>query len=194
MNTQDTRLIRNTIVAALVALDAECVRREIVGEICIYGGAEMVLVFDAREATRDVDAVLRPKTELLEAARVVADQLNLPVTWLNEGVKGFLSHHEEFRDDPLPGLEELSHLRIFAATPEYLLAMKCVAARSAETSEDRRDVEFLIRSLGLATEQEVFDIVGRFYPLDHLHVRSRYFVGEILSGIAEQNGSGATLV
>ena len=38
------------IIEALVALDAECAARGITGELCIYGGTGMVLVFDVRES------------------------------------------------------------------------------------------------------------------------------------------------
>lgn len=179
------KLTRREIIEALRALEAECGRRGIAGEICIYGGAEMVLVFDAREATRDVEAVFRPKAEILEAARVVADELELPADWLNDGVKGFLSHNEEWSGEPVPELEGLEHLRVFVPTAEYLLAMKCVAARSGEVSEDRKDVEFLIRSLGLMTEEEVCEVVGRFYPVERLHVKTRYFISEVMSEIEE---------
>ncbi len=184
------KLTRTQIIAALRALEKECARRGIAGEICIYDGAEMVLVFDARPATRDVDAVFRPKAEILEAARMVADGLGLPVDWLNDGVKGFLSHNEELSDEPIPELEGLANLRVFTPTAEYLLAMKGMAARSEEISEDRSDVEFLIRSLGLTAEDQVLEIVGRFYPLEHIHVRTRYFVSEVLAEMGNGPGVG----
>ncbi len=66
------KLHRSLIIEALVALDAECAQRGITGEICIYGGASIVLVFDARESTRDVDAVFQPTTEIREAALTVS--------------------------------------------------------------------------------------------------------------------------
>ncbi|MFU8892400.1 MAG: hypothetical protein ACNA8L_02120 [Luteolibacter sp.] len=36
-----------------------------IGELCIFGGAAMVLAFDARESTRDVDAVFVTKDPIL---------------------------------------------------------------------------------------------------------------------------------
>jgi hypothetical protein len=178
------KLTKNQIVAALRSLGEECKRRGIAGEICIYGGASMVLVFDARPSTRDVDAVFRPKSEIADAALIVATSLSLPIDWLNDGVKGFLSHQEELTEEPLSALEGIPNLRILRPSPSYLLAMKCLAARSDDLSEDRSDLEFLIRSLGLSTKEEVFGVVGRFYPLDRLHVRSRYFIEEVLEEMA----------
>ena len=179
------KLTRGEIVAALLALEAECAKRGIGGEICIYGGAEMVLVFDARASTRDVDAVFRPKSEIQAAACAVAGDLSLPADWLNDGVKGFLSHSEELNEAPVAELEGLSHLRIVWPSAEYLLAMKCLAARSDDTADDRTDVEFLIRKLGLTSEDQVLAIVGQFYPVDHIHIKTRYFVSEIVSGLAK---------
>lgn len=159
------QLTRGQILGALRALAAECARRGIAGEICIYGGAGMVLVFDARAATRDVDAVFRPKAEIMDAAHVVAEQLVLPSDWLNDGVKEFLSHNEELTDGGIPELEGLANLRVFAPTAEYLLAMKCMAARSEELSDDRGDVQFLVRSLGLTTAEEASVWSGDFIRL-----------------------------
>jgi hypothetical protein len=184
------KLTREQIIAALRALETECAKRRIAGEICIYGGAEMVLVFDARPSTRDVDAVFRPKSEIMAAARVVAEDLGIPEDWLNDGVKGFLSHNEELSDAPVAELEGLLNLRIIWPTADYLLAMKCIAARTDETAADRSDIEFLIRSLGLASEDEVFQIVDRFYPVERIPLRARYLVGEILADLDEKPDGG----
>ncbi len=185
-----TKLTKQQISAAFLALDAECRKLGIAGEICIYGGAQMVLVFDARTSTRDVDAVFRPKSEILRAVSIVADLIGLPSDWINDGVKGFLSHNEQLTDEPIAGLDNLTNLRVLYPTAEYLLAMKCLAARSEEVSEDRNDVEFLARRLGLKTEESVFAIIEKFYPLERIHVKSRYFVSEIISGLAGERKSG----
>lgn len=178
---QNSKLTKKQIVEALRLLEAKCELLGIAGEICIYGGAGMVLVFDARSSTRDVDAVLRPKTELLAAAQTVAEELGLPADWLNDGVKGFLSHNEELCEEVIVDLEGLSYLRVLYPSAEYLLAMKCMAARSDGSSEDRNDVAFLLKSLGLHTEEEVLEIIERFYPRDHIHIKTRYFVNEVLA-------------
>jgi len=137
------------------------------------------------QARENVDAVFRPKSEIMDAARIIAEDMGLPVDWLNDSVKGFLSHNEKLKDEPIEELEGLSHLRITWPTAEYLLAMKCLAARSEETSQDRQDVEFLIRSLGLTTEKAVLEIVEQFYPQSRIHVKTRYFVEEIIAGMKQ---------
>ena len=62
-------------------------------ELVLVGGALMVLRFQARESTRDVDvAVLAPAEarEVRELARLVAAEQSWPNDWLNDGAKGYL--------------------------------------------------------------------------------------------------------
>jgi hypothetical protein len=181
-----TKLHRSLILEALVALDAECAQRGITGEICIYGGASMVLVFDAREATRDVDAVFQPTAEIREAALTVSRNLNLPADWLNDGVKGFVSGNEALSRISIPELDALTNLRILWPTPEYILAMKCMAARVDDTATDRGDVAILSKALGLTSADEVLGIVERFFPKDRIHIKTVYFVQEILASLEDR--------
>jgi hypothetical protein len=78
---------RGEIVAALTALGERLSERGIDGEVYVFGGAAIVIAFDARRATRDVDAVFEPKREVYAAADEVGDELGLPPGWLNDGVK-----------------------------------------------------------------------------------------------------------
>ncbi len=98
----------------------------------------MVLAFRAREATKDVDAIFEPASEIREAAGLVAEQLGLPDDWLNDAAKGFLSPAGDFA--PLSSLA-LPNLRVQAPTPQYMLAMKVLAARAGATTErgDRQE-------------------------------------------------------
>jgi hypothetical protein len=177
-------LSKQQIIEALRALDEECRRRGIMGEISIYGGTQMVLVFDARPATRDVDAVFSPKTAIRDAARAVAQLKNLPADWMNDAVKGYLSGKAEMRANPVPELEGLSNLRFDCPTPEYLLAMKCLAARGEADEKDKKDAAFLAQKLKLTTAEELLEIVSRFYPEERIHVKTRYFAAEIMDELA----------
>lgn len=44
----------------------------------------MALAYDARRATRDIDAIFKPHGIVLEEARAVATELGFPSWWLNE--------------------------------------------------------------------------------------------------------------
>jgi hypothetical protein len=60
------------------ALNAELARKGVRGEAYLAGGAVMGLVFQARPATKDVDAMLVPATEMRAAAQAVATNEGLP--------------------------------------------------------------------------------------------------------------------
>ena len=73
---------------------------------------------------------------------------------------------------------ELSNLRIWAPTADYMLAMKCVSARF--DSHDRGDVEFLLEHLELDSSDAVFEIVSRYYPKERVPAKTAFLVEEIL--------------
>jgi hypothetical protein len=158
----------------LEALNAELAVEDVRGEIFLAGGAVMCLVFHAREATKDIDALLVPAAELRRAAQKVAERENLPQDWLNDAVKGFFSAAGRFEV-----FQELSHLRIFSPHPEYLLSMKCLAMRLGEEFQDRDDVAVLLKILGLRTLEEAEAILTRYYPLERYPVRARSLLEEM---------------
>ena len=159
----------------LKALNEELARDNVKGEIFLAGGAVMCLVFRAREATKDIDALFLPAAELRRASHRVADRENLPQDWLNDAVKGFFSTAGRFEV-----FASLSHLQIFAPHPEYLLAMKCLAMRLGEEFQDRSDVKLLLGILGLHTLDEAEAVLSRYYPLERYPVRVRYVLDELL--------------
>jgi hypothetical protein len=179
-----TTLDRIEIERALVRLDEILGEAGVCGEICIFGGAAMVLAFDARPSTRDVDAIFEPKTKVADAARRVSEELDLPADWLNDGVKGFVSSTPELTVEDMP---VLPNLRILRPTGRYLLAMKCLASRvpGYDTRGDLGDVVRLCRSLGLRSADEIFRIIEDFYPRDLIPARTQFFVEEAIATLAE---------
>ena len=142
----------------------------------------MVLAFQARQATKDVDAIFAPTGAVRQAARLVADQLDLPQDWLNDAAKGFASEKGTF--EPLTGFT-FENLRIQTPTAEYLLAMKVMAARVAigDVRGDKEDITFLARLLGLKGSEEAMDIVEKYYDPARILPRSIYLLDEIFEEI-----------
>jgi len=63
--------------------------------------------------------------------------------------------------------------------PEYLLAMKCMAARLGGTAgepSDIPDIIFLVRHLRLQSAREVLDLVAQYYPANRIPVKTQYLV------------------
>jgi hypothetical protein len=117
-------LSKDDIPRLLHALNDELRAADVKGHVQMAGGAVMCLAFDARGSTRDVDALFKPSVEVLNAAIRVAAKQGVRDTWLNDAVKGYVSDRGSF--DPYL---ELSNLKIFCASAEYMLAMKCLAMR-----------------------------------------------------------------
>ena len=155
------------------ALNEELARKEVVGEIGLCGGAVMCLVYQARKATKDIGALFEPSTVIRAAAKKVAKQFHLDENWLNDAAKAYF-----LSDPPRESVMELSHLRIWAPSAEYMLAMKGVSARF--DTHDRDDVLFLIRHLKLERPEEVYEIISRYYPRRKIPAKTHFFIHELM--------------
>jgi hypothetical protein len=171
-------LSRETIVTALARLNDELKRRDVLGELCLFGGAVMVLTFQTRPTTKDVDAIFQPTEDFRRAAATVGDEFGLSADWLNDGVKGWISACGETTE---AGLPQFSHVHITRPTAAYLLAMKALASRAAgpEGKGDRDDIAMLIGHLELPNPPAVFALIERFYPSQHILPKTEYLIREI---------------
>lgn len=159
------------------ALNSELSSCNVVGELYLVGGAVMCLAFGARPSTKDIDAYFVPKELIRNAARAIAEKEHLGEDWLNDAVKGFLSSKGDF-DEYLA----LSHLNVFIARPEYLLAMKSLAMRIGPEFHDESDVRYLLRYLNIEKYQDALSIIEKYYPLESYPQKTLYALEEILEG------------
>lgn len=187
-------LSKADIIEALRRLDEMARDAGMTVDLAIYGGAALALAFDMRTATRDVDAVIRSHRSFVRnAVREIAVDRNWPDDWLNDAVKGFVSRSEElglmkdFQGSPSGGL------RIHVPTPEYLLAMKCMAMRldDPEGAHDVADIKGLARLLRLETAKDFFDIVAQFYPESHIAPKTAFGIEEIALQMLAERRPGA---
>lgn len=162
-----------TIRDLFSALNDQLAKKEVRGEVGICGGAVMCLVFQAREATKDIDAIFAPTQAIREAARRVAKEFALSPDWLNDAAKAYFHV-----DPPRETVLEFSHLRVWAPKAEYMLAMKCISARF--DTHDREDVEFLLDYLQITSAQQVFRIIETYYPHRQIPPKTRFMIEEIL--------------
>jgi len=182
MENDEQGLRKETIVEALAQLNESLKNAGTHGEICLFGGTAMVLAFNARLSTKDVDAIFQPPHIFRKAAAEIAQTMGLPEDWLNDGVKGFVSAAPAYTEDDLP---QMSNLRIFRPTAEYLLAMKCMASRSPayDTKGDRDDIAFLVTHLGLRNAEEVLDTVEQFYLPAQILPKTHFMVLEVFESL-----------
>ena len=168
----ESGLSRARILAVFEALSAELERRGIKGQVFVVGGAAMALAYDARRVTRDVDAVFEPKDKVYQAARAVAESEGLPDDWLNDAVKGFLpgTDGEKSVAFSTPSLE------VAVASSEYLLALKLLASR---VDQDTEDIRTLYDICGYSTPQEGLDLLERLYPRRKFEAKVRFLLEEL---------------
>ncbi len=158
-------------------------------EIAVYGGSALMLNYDWRAATKDVDGVYeRDRDTATRLAAIVATERGWPDGWLNDGVKGYLSALDgepgvklmsgEFPSSDEPGL------RIFVPSPEYMFAMKCRAMRAGGVDEnsDIEDIRNLAREIGLADANAALALVASFYPLSQSQPKVQFGIEEIFGG------------
>jgi hypothetical protein len=91
MNHDAPLLDRAAIEGAFQRLGDRLVRRGVIADLYIFGGAAMALAYDARRSTRDIDAVFEPHGIVLDEARAVASELGLPSWWLNEQASAYVA-------------------------------------------------------------------------------------------------------
>lgn len=114
----DVVLGRAELERAFTALGERLVRRGVIADIFVVGGAAMALAYDATRLTRDVDAVFAPHGIVMEEAGRVADDLGLPRWWLNEQASVYISA----KDDPgKRRVFDHPGLRVMAASPEHIV-------------------------------------------------------------------------
>jgi hypothetical protein len=171
----EARLTKAQMLELFEALDGELRAEKAIGELYVVGGAVMCLALDARPATRDVDAYFEPSSVVRKAAARVAARHDLAETWLNDAVKGYLSAKGDYR----PFLE-LPNLRVMTASPEYLLAMKCLAFRLGAEFQDESDVRYLLRYLNIEHYETALDVITRYYPKERFPQKAFYALEEIL--------------
>src|SRR4051794_30591857 len=86
-------LTRQDIIAALERLGQLAATDGYTLHLVVVGGAAMVLGYNARQSTHDIDALFLapPEAHVVRTwAKTVAHEYGWPEDWLNDGAKGYL--------------------------------------------------------------------------------------------------------
>lgn len=162
---------RDGIEEAFRRLGDRLAKRGVVADIYVFGGAAMALAYDSRRATRD--ALFKPHGIVLEEARAVGAELGLPSWWLNEQASSYVAPGG---DPSASRVFDHPGLRVFAASPEHLLAMKALAARP----RDAQDIRQLAEMLNLHTVGDVMALVRDIFPEEEPPARLRLLLEDII--------------
>jgi hypothetical protein len=148
-------------------------------ELLVVGGAAMLLLYDARLSTRDVDVViLAPEASTVRAlAKQVAQESSLPDDWLNDGAKGYLV-----------GISRGSVLfaapGIIVVSPaiSQLLAMKLSAWRD---DVDINDAKQLLQTLK-GSQQQIWESI-QLYLVPGAELKAEYAFLDLWEAIYGEN-------
>ena len=121
-----------------------------------------------------MDALFKPHGVVLEEALAVAAELGLPRWWLNEQASNYVAPGG---DPAASRVFDHPGLRVFAASPEHLLAMKAFAARP----RDAEDIRQLAHVLDLHTVDDVLASVREVFPEEEPPQRLRLLLEDIFA-------------
>ena len=115
-----------------------------------------------------------PHGVVLEEARNVAEDLGLPAWWLNEQASVYISG----KDDP-DKRRVFDHpgLRVTAASPRHIFAMKALAART----RDIDDLRLLADIIGVDSAETALQICAEFFPDEEVPARTAAVLQELFS-------------
>jgi len=187
---EPTLLDRDTIEKAFRLMGQYLLDRKALGEIAIYGGSAILFQFDWRKASRDVDARVTSERShglVIDAAASAATQLGLPGSWLSENVAMYARRGEGEADRISLGLypsPERFGLRVTAAKPSYILAMKLKALERATIDDrDYEDALNLSIECGMSSVDELLEVFRQFFPDEDLPPRAAFRLEELASDI-----------
>jgi hypothetical protein len=159
------RLTKSDILAGLRELGRLAEAEGVALEVAVYGGAVMMLAYDARPSTKDVDAIIQPAKVAKRLAALVAAHFGWADDWLNDDVRQFVSGTETKLKWDLPELASPA-LKLSRPTANYLLAMKVMACRRPLPgyAGDEGDIAFLLRKMRISDVATVEKIVDQYFP------------------------------
>lgn len=145
-------------------------------EIIIVGGASMIMNYNFRDTTTDIDSIIRAASSMKEIINRIGDENNLGDGWLNDDFKNTSSYSHR--------LIECSHfykkfcncLSVRTVSDEYLLAMKVRSARKYKN--DLSDI------VGIIKEHQEMDRALNFQILNEAY--NKLYGEDIQMDIADQ--------
>ena len=178
------KLTKESIVLALQELSDRLGKTGQHGKILLLGGAAMILIHQNREGTKDIDAIIDPKSLIYEISEQMAQEHGLPEGWLNDAAKGFVPEQDK-ADYTTDGVSQFQNLTVFVSSSEMLFAMKALATRvepqvDEAQSRDLEDLKTLAQFLGVHDSEDAGRIISAFYPLSRIPARFWYVLDEIL--------------
>ena len=122
----------------------------------------MVLAYESRYSTDDVDGSGYPTEEVVAAAAEVAERWGLRSNWLDDSVKVYLPVASEPEWRPV---FKVGSAEVVVADERTLLAMKMRASRGRR---DEVDIHFLLDKCQIASVDDALALYEEYFPEDEL--------------------------
>lgn len=130
-------------------------------EIIIIGGAAIIMNYNFRDTTTDIDSIIRASSSMKDIINKIGDENGLATGWLNEDFKGTPSYSQK--------IIECSHfykrfcncLNVRTVADEYLLAMKVRTAR--DYKHDLSDIIGIIKEHQEMSRELNFQLLDEAY-------------------------------
>jgi len=157
---------RDEIHGALRELSEVLDDRGVVARIYVVGGAAMVLAYESRFSTDDVDGSGYPTDDVLAAAVEIAERRGLKSGWLHDSVKVYFP---TFKEPDWRPVIKVGTVDVVVADERTLLAMKMRASRGRR---DELDIKFLLDTCGISSVDGALALYDEYFPEDELPERA----------------------
>jgi hypothetical protein len=139
-------------------------------EIIVAGGSALLLLGIVDRETGDIDAVAcQPKlSTIARDIALVGEDLGLPVSWLNDGVRAYHDLLAADYRDRLTTIGEFGALTVRALGRPDLILLKIAAARPRDL-DDLRALAPTVEEIAFVASQ--LDRINRVRPRDALRMR-----------------------
>ena len=143
-------------------------------EIVVVGGAAIALQWNQARTTYDVDVVSEGiPSAFWRVVEVVGRDEGLEDGWLNAAAR------VKAPPGPTPGEPRSvylgSNLRVYGASPHYVLAMKLLSGRET----DRADIPTLLAAARPQSKDELYDLVEQAYPAGQIPASTSYIIDQV---------------
>lgn len=138
-------------------------------DLKVHGGIVMCDL-GARESTYDIDAYYKH----IDIIDTITEKV-FGFDKINNDIEAYLSPCGEYRL-----YKEFSNLKVYYATDEYLLALKCRSCRTE--GNDIKDLKYLLDKLKISSVKEVDDIILKFFTPEQIGVLYKDLIEDYFAG------------
>lgn len=125
--------------------------------VYVVGGGAILLNFDYRLSTMDIDALFSDTEIIRQAIQCVALEFNMSEDWLNKDFVNTPSFSNKIKDVSVLYRTYLNIVNVFYVPPIYLIAMKLKSSRP--TGGDLDDIIKMIYELRLKEESVSYEMI-----------------------------------